>query len=187
MHPKIFHNNYFYYSFITKSLCHSINKYSYIILLLNRNTQYKTMFDINWWPFYLFINCNNNAKIRYLIEVIFVLKANGNFGSNNAVTNLTSTDKTLTTIDLNWSNPNVSFDSLTLHYLINETNSSFSVNLKSNANNYTLKSLQPGSTVLITISTVVNGSVAGMSDQLNAYSGIITFNRLLTLTLTLLG
>jgi len=77
----------------------------------------------------------------------------------------------LNTIDLNWSISNTSYTSLAIDYFIKESNSSFRVNLTSDITKFTIKNLEPGSTLLINISAIIlDGSVIGVSNELKAYS-----------------
>ena len=86
------------------------------------------------------------------------------------ITSLKAENISLYSIYISWSNTNNNYDSLSLDYFIKEQNSSFRANLNSDIINFQIKELKPGSTLLITISVILNGSVIDVSDQLTAYT-----------------
>ena len=85
---------------------------------------------------------------------------------------LLSINQSLNSIYVNWTNPNGNFNKLTLRYSIIEANTSYEVNLASNSNEYAINSLQPGSSLVISLSGLLNDSIIIASNNLIANTSI---------------
>jgi hypothetical protein len=106
------------------------------------------------------------SMIISIIFNLFKVKSD----STSQVTDLQASNQTLTSVYLTWQNPITNYDSLILKYYIQEENAIFLVNFTSYTSNYTISSLQPGSSLNISLITVKNGLEIDTSNQIIAYT-----------------
>jgi hypothetical protein len=62
-----------------------------------------------------------------------------------------------------------------LNYYVKEENKNFRINLSSNVSNYSIKNLQPGSTLIVSILSLKNKTEITISNELICYTGIYLF------------
>ena len=76
-----------------------------------------------------------------------------------------------TSIDLIWKN-SINSNNLILNYYVKEENKNFRINLSSNVSKYSIKNLQPGSTLIVSILSFKNKTEITISNELKCNTGI---------------